>query len=84
MGWLQQPLPDDQPDPGPLNVSAVFKTEGEKVVLEEALISGDALDAIIAAMTMWRVVWRDQTALAARDSVDAIEARVYAWPRETD
>ena len=45
LGWLQQPLPADQPDPGPLNVSAVFKTEGEKVVLEEALISGDSLDA---------------------------------------
>ncbi len=45
LDWLQMPLPADQPDPGPLNLAAEFKTEGQKVVLEQAVISGDALDA---------------------------------------
>lgn len=38
---------------------------------------GDALDAIIAAMTMWRVADAD---LGPRDRIDALEARVFAWP----
>ena len=41
---------------------------------------GDALDAIIAAATMWRVADGPHPALAARDEVDRLEARVFAWP----
>ncbi len=43
---------------------------------------GDAVDAIIAATTMWRVAGQAFSALAARDDLDSIEARVYAWPRD--
>jgi AsmA protein len=43
--WLDQPLPEGQPDPGPLKIAATFATEGERVVLQEALIAGDGLDA---------------------------------------
>ena len=45
-------------------------------------IGGDALDAVIAAMTMWRVA--TDARLSARDAVDAIEARVFAWPTGSD
>ena len=45
MTWVGQPLPKDQPDPGPLTVAARFKSDGAKATLEEAKISGDGLDA---------------------------------------
>lgn len=47
-------------------------------------IGGDALDAIIAAVTMWRVAMTPGTQFSARDSVDALEARVFAWPTGWD
>ncbi len=47
-------------------------------------IGGDALDAIIAAATMWRVAENAEEDLAARDGVDALEARVFAWPVSAD
>ncbi len=43
--WLGQPLDKNQPDPGPLQVNAVFAGEGAKVALKEATIKGKALDA---------------------------------------
>ena len=43
-------------------------------------IGGDALDALIAAVTMWRVSMTPGTQFSARDTVDALEARVFAWP----
>ena len=45
MTWLQQPLAEDQPDPGPVNILATFKADGTKATIEEATIKGDALDA---------------------------------------
>ena len=44
LAWLEQPLPEDQPDPGPVRLAATFKTEGTKVLLQEAVIEGEALD----------------------------------------
>ena len=44
LAWLEQPLPEDQPDPGPVRLAASFKTEGAKVLLQEAVIEGEALD----------------------------------------
>ena len=44
LAWLDQPLPEDQPDPGPVRLAASFKTEGAKVLLQEAVIEGEALD----------------------------------------
>lgn len=51
----------------------------EKAIAETALTDtgGDALDAIIAVLTMWRVA---DTDLGPRDRTDALEARVFAWP----
>jgi len=43
--WLGQPLPEDQPDPGPLKVAAVFAADGAKVALTEAKLDGKALKA---------------------------------------
>lgn len=45
---------------------------------------GDALDAIIAAATMWRITCDAEEDLTARDRVDALEARVFAWPWSAD
>ncbi len=42
--WLGQPLDAAQPDPGPLKVRAVLSTDGPKLVIEEATISGKALE----------------------------------------
>ncbi len=42
--WLGRPLPEDQPDPGPLRLAATFETEGAKVLLREAVVEGEALD----------------------------------------
>ncbi len=44
LAWLGRPLPEDQPDPGPLRVAATFQTEGAKVLLREAVVEGEALD----------------------------------------
>ncbi len=43
--WLGQPLDPSQPDPGPLKVHAALSADGPKVVIEEATISGTALEA---------------------------------------
>ena len=45
LAWLEQPLPEDQPDPGPLQVAARFTGDGAKATLEEAKITGDGLEA---------------------------------------
>ena len=45
LDWLQRPLPAEQPDPGSVSLAASFKTEGAKVILEEATLMGDALEA---------------------------------------
>jgi AsmA protein len=42
--WLELPLPEEQPDPGPVRLAATFKTEGAKVLLQEAVIEGEDLD----------------------------------------
>lgn len=41
--WLGRPL--DRPDPGPLNVHAELATEGEALVLKQAQLKGEGLDA---------------------------------------
>jgi len=46
--WLGQPLPEDQPDPGPLNVTAVLQAAGEKITLQQATIEGDKLKARVS------------------------------------
>lgn len=43
--WLDQPLAEGQPDPGPLTVSADFTADGRTAVLEQATIDGEALQA---------------------------------------
>jgi len=43
--WLGQPLPPEQPDPGPLKVNATFAGDGAKVALREATIEGQAIRA---------------------------------------
>ena len=43
--WLGRPLPDGQPDPGPLTVAAAFAADGAKVALTEAKLDGKALKA---------------------------------------
>ncbi len=45
LSWLDQPLPEGQPDPGPLKLTASFTADGEKATLEEARIEGKALQA---------------------------------------
>ena len=45
LAWLEQPLPEGQPDPGPLKVSATFAADGAKATLEQARIEGEALEA---------------------------------------
>ena len=42
--WLEAPLPEGQPDPGPVRLAATFETEGAKVLLQEAVIEGEDLD----------------------------------------
>jgi AsmA protein len=42
--WLNAPLDQAQPDPGPLQVHAVFVADGTKSLLKEAIVVGDALD----------------------------------------
>ena len=43
LAWLEQPLADGQPDPGPLKVEAVLAAAGPKVGLERATVEGKAL-----------------------------------------
>ena len=43
--WAGQPLPETQPDPGPLQVSAVFKADEGQVALEQARLDGEGLKA---------------------------------------
>ncbi len=45
LSWLEQPLPEGQPDPGPLKLTASFSADGQKATLEEARIEGEALQA---------------------------------------
>jgi len=45
-------------------------------------IGGDALDAVVAAATMWRVAGQPGANLKCRDDIDALEARVFAWPAD--
>ncbi len=45
LAWLQQPLPEGQPDPGSLAASARFTGDGAKATLEEAKIEGEGLQA---------------------------------------
>ena len=44
--WLGQPLDSSQPDPGPLSVHAALAADGATVLLKQATIQGDALDAV--------------------------------------
>ena len=46
--WLGQPLDGSQPDPGPLKVHAALAADGAMVVLEQATIQGEALDATMS------------------------------------
>ena len=43
--WLDRPLDESQPDPGPLKVRADLTADGKIVTLESATIQGEALDA---------------------------------------
>ena len=43
MHWLEQPLPQEQPDPGPVKLRAVFEANASQATLKEATISGKAL-----------------------------------------
>lgn len=43
--WLDRPLPDGQPDPGPVKAHAVFEADGGAVAIKEATLEGDALKA---------------------------------------
>ncbi len=43
MQWLDQPLPKEQPDPGPVKMHAVFAAKTSKANLKEATLSGKAL-----------------------------------------
>lgn len=45
--WLDRPLPEGQPDPGPVTARAVFEADGDVVAIREATLEGDALDAQI-------------------------------------
>jgi AsmA protein len=44
--WLGQPLDPSQPDPGPLSVHASLAADGATVLLKQATILGNALDAV--------------------------------------
>lgn len=43
--WAGSPLPADQPDPGPLNITAKLVADGPEIALTDATLSGKALDA---------------------------------------
>ncbi len=42
--WLERPLAKGQADPGAVNLKAVFKSDGAMVTLQEATLTGKALD----------------------------------------
>jgi AsmA protein len=44
MAWLDRPLAQGQPDPGPLKVNATFAGEGGKMALTEATVDGESLN----------------------------------------
>jgi hypothetical protein len=50
--WLGQPLPESQPDPGPLSLKLVFSADGNtpQAVLEELIIEGEGLRARATGM----------------------------------
>ena len=54
----------------------------ESMVISD--IGGDALDSVVAAATMWRVAGQPSATLNRRDDIDALEARVFAWPAGVD
>ncbi|MCW5729327.1 MAG: AsmA family protein [Alphaproteobacteria bacterium] len=43
LAWVGNPLPKEQPDPGPLSVKATFAGGGTKATLREATIDGKAI-----------------------------------------
>jgi AsmA protein len=43
--WLGQPLPDGQPDPGPLKIAASLAADGGKMAIKSASITGKAAEA---------------------------------------
>lgn len=45
LAWLQQPLPEGQPDPGPFKALATVKADAGNVILEEATLTGEGLEA---------------------------------------
>ncbi len=45
LAWLGQPLPKDQPDPGPLTLAATMAANGPVIELKQADIKGKALQA---------------------------------------
>jgi len=47
--WVGKPLEAKQPDPGPLKLHAVFASDGAKIALKDASISGKAIDATAQA-----------------------------------
>ncbi len=47
--WLGKPLDARQPDPGPLKAHAVLKSDGAKLALKEAAITGKAIKATAEA-----------------------------------
>lgn len=57
-----------------------LSVNGEMAEIIAADIGGDALDAVVAAATGWRLAGSSIADLEPRDAIDALEARVYAWP----
>lgn len=43
--WLDRPLPEGQPDPGPVKAHAVFEADGGAVAIREATLEGESLQA---------------------------------------
>jgi len=47
--WVGKPLAANEPDPGPLKVHATFASDGPKLALKDAAITGKAIDATAQA-----------------------------------
>ncbi|MDP6390526.1 MAG: AsmA family protein [Alphaproteobacteria bacterium] len=80
LAWVGSPLPKDQPDPGPLKVSATLAADGPKASLEQATIDGKALKATMTASV-------DGSAAVKRfdANVEIIEADLNAYlPEQKD
>lgn len=43
--WVEQPLPPEQPDPGPLKLKAALAADGNKAELKQATLTGKAVSA---------------------------------------